>query len=89
MTPPSSNNVTADTWSASAHIGWNPKPRLNVAAACSLSECAVPKVASRSMVNGSVGVARAGGEPSRANCQAVWRAALQARAGRVLSGRAT
>ena len=29
-------------------IGWNPKPRLNVAAACSFSECAVTNVASTS-----------------------------------------
>ena len=39
-------------WSTNASSGWNPKPRLNVGAACSFSECAVTSVASKSMTSG-------------------------------------
>ena len=44
-------NVTASSSVVLSHhtpSGWNPKPPLNVAAACSFSECAVTSVASTS-----------------------------------------
>ena len=48
--------VPGAPWSTNAHNGWSPNPRLNVGAARSFSECAVTRVASRSMTSGAAGV---------------------------------
>ena len=42
--------VPCSPWSTNAHIGANPKPRLKVGSAPSLSECAVTSVASMSTI---------------------------------------
>lgn len=44
----SGSPVPCSPWSTNAHIGANPKVRLNVGPACSLSECAVTSVESKS-----------------------------------------
>ena len=49
---PAAHRCPSAPWSTNAHSGWKPNPRLNVGAACSLSECAVISVASVSMTSG-------------------------------------
>ncbi len=64
-------------WSANAHSGWKPYPRLNVAAAPSLSECDVTNVASRSITTGDVASVPWSGACSPASAHAFDRAAAR------------
>jgi len=57
--------VPACPWSTNAHNGWKPKPRLNVGAAHSFSECAVTSVASTSMTTGDAALASWSGHARR------------------------
>src|SRR5450759_1557021 len=70
--------VPSGPWSRNAHNGWNPKPRLNVGAACSFSECEVTRVASRSMTNGCFASLPWSGACSPARRHACSRAAARA-----------
>lgn len=70
--------VPSPPWSTNAHNGWNPKPRLKVGAACSFSECAVTRVASRSMISGWYSSMSSSGARSPAADHAAVRTAARA-----------
>lgn len=70
--------VPSAPWSRNAHSGWNPNPRLNVAAAFSFSLCAVTSVASTSMINGDAASTAWSGPCWPASAHARARAAARA-----------
>src|SRR4051794_3087313 len=74
----SGSPVPLAPWSRNAQSGWKPKPRLNVGAACSFSECEVTRVASTSMTSGLAASVSWSGACSSANDHAVRRAAARA-----------
>src|SRR4051794_7833832 len=85
----SGSPVPSGPWSTNAHIGWKPKPRLNVGAADSFSECAVTRVASTSITSGVVAFLSWSEACSPANDQARARAAARAAAHVVVDNLAT
>jgi hypothetical protein len=70
--------VPSGPWSTKAQSGWNPKPRLNVRAACSFSLCAVTSVASTSMTSGRAASTPWSGACSPASAHALRRATARA-----------
>jgi len=74
----SGSPVPSWPWSRKVSKGWKPKPFLNVGAACSLSECAVTRVASMSMTTGCPARAAWSGACSPAAAHTRARAAARA-----------